>query len=199
MESTKAVTQKRNKKIPSRKPVEVELVSDSDMDEVEFEVEPVEQPKKKVVKRKMVADKVGESSSTQEKKIKINSGKTQEKSKVKVDITMPTIEDFMQKVENEKPLKWKELSQNELYIVESVDETILDDAQTGERKAYIGNFKDRENKDIRVWLPGLVSKNLNHALNNNIGKEKVIIIRPLGEKVSKRTNRTYQNFIISYY
>ena len=52
----------------------------------------------------------------------------------------PTIEEFLEKVEKEKPFKFSELDINKIYRVNDVEETLLDDSTqpSGQRTAYIG-------------------------------------------------------------
>ena len=113
----------------------------------------------------------------------------------------PTIEEFLEKVEKEKPLKWGELDQNQIYLVNDVEETLLDDSTqaSGQRTAYIGMLRgDNDDEPFRVWLPGVIGSKLYKAVIDDNNENKDIYIKPLGEKVSKN-KRTYQDFKMTIY
>ena len=186
-QSTISSPEKKSTKIPVRKP---EILNDIDSGDESFMRElSNETQKRKGLKRKVITyGNEGEQSNS----------KTTEK-KMKTDITLPSLKDFMEKVEREKPLKWKKLNKKEVYIVESIMKTTIDNGKNKKRHAFIGTFIDKEKQTFRVWLPGTASKALSNAIKENVEKERAIVIRPLGEKLSERTNRTYQNFVISYY
>ena len=106
----------------------------------------------------------------------------------------PSVEEFMHDVEKAKPMKWKSLDQNLVYVVDKIDETdccIGNDDGVNTRKAYIGNLRSKGyDTSALVWLPGVVSKKLLElcALPN-----KIVCIRPTGEKTSKN-GRVYEGF-----
>ena len=102
----------------------------------------------------------------------------------------PSVEEFMVAVEKAKPLKWKSLDQNLVYVVERVEETdSFIEGQT--RKSYIGTIRSGgKDSRVKVWLPNLASKTFLEllALPN-----KIVCMRPRGEKTAK-TGRVYENF-----
>ena len=102
----------------------------------------------------------------------------------------PSVEEFMVAVEKAKPLKWKSLDQNLVYVVEKVEETdSFIEGQT--RKSHIGTIRSGGNDSrVKVWLPNLASKTFLElcALPN-----KIVCMRPRGEKTAK-TGRVYENF-----
>ena len=115
-------------------------------------------------------------------------------------IKVPSLEEFTRKVKKETPLKWDNLDTKQVYAVEDIEEKTFDDSKIGDglQTAYVGLFRDRDEKLIRVWLPGVVSKSLLQTKDTNKDR-KVICIRPLGKKVSEKSKRSYQNFLISLY
>ena len=102
----------------------------------------------------------------------------------------PSVQEFMLAVEKSKPLKWKSLDQNLVYVVERVEETdSCIDGQT--RKSHIGTIRSGGNDSrVKVWLPSVASKTFLElcALPN-----KIVCMRPRGEKTAK-TGRVYENF-----
>ena len=110
----------------------------------------------------------------------------------------PSLKDFMLEVEKEKPLKWKSLDTNLVYVVDSVEETeVVDRSDGGTRKAYIGTFRSGGiDSRAKVWLPGMVSKKLLGLCGDS---NKIVCIRPLGEKTSSKSGRVYENFDIHVY
>ena len=136
------------------------------------------------------------------KKRKVSSNEKNDDIEVKKceKMKFPTMEEFLEKVEKEKPLKWSELDINQLYLVDDVEETMLDDnTQTGQRTAYIGMLRSNEDDEsFRVWLPGVIGSKLYKAIIDDNNENKDIYIKPLGEKVSKN-KRTYQDFKMTLY
>ena len=110
----------------------------------------------------------------------------------------PSLKDFVHEVEKEKPLKWKSLDTNLVYVVDSVEETEVEGRGDGStRKAYIGTFRSGGiDTRAKVWLPGMASKKLLELCEDS---NKIVCIRPLGEKTSSKSGRVYENFDIHVY
>lgn len=113
----------------------------------------------------------------------------------------PSVADFMQKVVSEVPVRWSELSREQIYLVEEVHESIIADPKqvTGKRTAYIGLFSCVDwTEPKRVWLPGLAGKKLLDLMMAVDSNTKDTFIKPLGPRLSK-SNRTYEDFLSSSY
>ena len=103
-----------------------------------------------------------------------------------------SIEDFTEKVNKAKPIKWTDLDRTKVFRVTRVEETVQEAADGTERIARVGEVVDSNGNVTKVWLPGVAAKELARIKV----EEVVTYIRPLGLKTSAKTGRTYQNFEI---
>ena len=105
-----------------------------------------------------------------------------------------SIEKFIEHVKERKTTKWIDLDQSKIFRVNRVEEVEVEqkDDDGAKRIAKVGMFEDSDGEIIRVWLPGLVAKEL-----ACINVEEVdTYIRSLGPKYSPKSGRTYHNFEI---
>ena len=116
--------------------------------------------------------------------------KKRKKNSTKLFLSM---EKFMEHVKESQATKWIDLDQSKIFRVTGIEEVTVEQNETdgAKRTARVGTFEDSDEEVIRVWLPGLVAKELACINIEDIDT----YIRSLGPKTSK-TGRTYQNFKI---
>ena len=105
-----------------------------------------------------------------------------------------SMEKFMEHVKVSQATKWTDLDKSKIYRVTEVEEVAVktaNEADESKRMAKVGTFEDSDGEVVRVWLPGIVAKELT-CINLDVIET---YIRSLGPKISK-TGRTYHNFKI---
>ena len=105
-----------------------------------------------------------------------------------------TMEKFIEHTKKRKATKWIDLDRSKIFRVTGVEEVTVEQNEIdgGKRMARVGTFEDSNEEVVRVWLPGLVGKEL--ACINL--KDTDTYIRSLGPKTSTKSGRTYHNFEI---
>lgn len=113
------------------------------------------------------------------------------KQKITPTSSFLTIENFMGEVR--KPSKWIDLDRTKIFRVTGIEEVELEEHDNETKRiAKVGVFEDSDGVEIKVWLPGVLSKEL-----SRINVEEVdVYIRSLGPKIAKKSGYTYQNFKI---
>ena len=102
-----------------------------------------------------------------------------------------TIENFMEEVR--KPTKWIDLDRTKIFRVTDIEEVELEQNENGTKRiAKVGVFEDSDGVEIKVWLPGVLSRELSRIKIEEVD----VYIRSLGPKIAKKSGNTYQNFEI---
>ena len=104
----------------------------------------------------------------------------------------PSVAEFDEKIKTGKPTKWSDLSRDKIFRVLHIDEVVFQESDGSERVSKFAEMEDATGEGVKVWLPGIVAKELSRIDVENIDT----YIRPLGQKTSAKTNRTYHNFEI---
>ena len=104
-----------------------------------------------------------------------------------------SMDQFMENAKKAKPTKWIDLDRTKIFRVTQVEELEVEQkSDATKRIANVAMLEDALGEIIRVWLPGIVAKEL-----TRINVEEVdTYIRSLGPKCSTKSGRTYYNFEI---
>ena len=96
--------------------------------------------------------------------------------------SFPTIEEFTEKGKKVKPTKWIDLDRTKIFRVVRIEEVEIDQMDGSKRIARVAVLEDSTGEDIKVWLPGVIAKEL---VCINVS-ELDTYIRSLGPKPLRR-------------
>ena len=106
--------------------------------------------------------------------------------------SFPTFEEFTEEVKKVKPTKWIDLDRTKIFRIVRIEEVEIDETDGTKRIASVAVLEDSTGVDIKVWLPGIIAKELSRIDVSELDT----YIRSLGPKISVKSGRTYQNFEI---
>ena len=102
-----------------------------------------------------------------------------------------SLKDFTSKVEEEKPLAWSDLNQEQIYYIKQLNTKMIPDGEC-KRLAYVAEIETKSGISHNAWFPGCAGESVAQSIKENPGKD--IYIQPLGKKYSPKSGRTYNNF-----